>query len=67
MHTKNKCNAKEMIRATQAILHHYSSTEKRPKHDFCPTGSDSWCSYQRDLANGTNIHKVIKNPFSPAL
>ena len=64
---KNKGNAKEMAKATQAILHHYSSSETNLKHDFCPTGSDSWCSYQRDLANGTNLHKPIKNPFSPAI
>ena len=56
-----------MAKATQAILHHYSSTETNLKHKFCPTGSDSWCSYQRDLANGTNLHKPIKNPFPPAI
>ena len=55
-----------MAKATQAILHHYSSIETNLKHKFCPTGSDSWCSYQRDLANGTNLHKPIKNPFPPA-
>lgn len=42
----NKGNAKEMSKATKAILQHYSSTVDRPRHDDCPAGPYSWCSYQ---------------------
>jgi len=63
----NKSNAKEMAKATKAILKHYSSTEEEPKHEDCPAGSVSWCSYQRDIADGTNLHKPIENPFPEAV
>ena len=63
----NKGNAKEMAKATHAILKHYSSTLEEPKHNDCPSGPTSWCSFQRDRANGTNCHKPIKNPLPDAV
>ena len=63
----NRGDAKEMARSTRAILKHYSSTVEEPKHDDCPAGASSWCSFQRDIANGTDLHKPIKNPFSDAV
>ena len=33
-----------------------SSTADKPKHEDCPEGSTSWCSYQRDIASGTQEH-----------
>lgn len=62
---QHKGNAK--AKATKAILFHYASTVENPQHDFCPVGSDSWCSYQRDITNNTTLHKPIKNPFPPAI
>lgn len=56
-----------MARSTRAILKHYSSTVEEPKHNDCPAGTSSWCSFQRDIANGTNLHKPIKNPLSDAV
>ena len=56
-----------MFRATHAILKHFSSTPEEPKHNDCPTSPNSWCSYQHDQANGTNLHKPIKNPFPDAV
>ncbi|CAH3176988.1 unnamed protein product, partial [Porites lobata] len=56
-----------MARSTRAILKHYSSTVEEPKHDDCPAGASSWSSFQRDIANGTNLHKPIKNPLSDAV
>lgn len=53
-----------MSQATMAILDHYSCNTK---HKNCPTGKDSWCSFQRDKAMKTNLHKPIKNPFTPAI
>ena len=63
----NKGNAKAMAKATQAILKHYSSTTDEPKHDDCPAGDTSWCSYQRDQATGKSTHKEIKNPLPKAV
>lgn len=63
----NKGNAKAMARATQAILKHYSSSIENPRHEDCPEGPSSWCSYQRDVANGTTLHKPIKNPLPDAV
>lgn len=64
---ENKGDAKAMSKATHAILKHYSSTPEEPRHDDCPKGSSSWCTYQKDMANGTNLHKPIKNPLCPAI
>ena len=46
---------------------HYSSTSEKPQHNYCQKGKESWCSYQRDLVNGTKLHKPIKNPLCPAI
>ena len=54
----NKGNVKKMSKEIWAILHHYSSTVEKPRHSNCPTGSFSWCSYQRDIANGTNSYNL---------
>jgi hypothetical protein len=64
---QNKGDSKAMAKATKAIMYHYASTEGNPQHTFCPVGRDSWCSYQRDVANNTKLHKPIKNPFTPAI
>ena len=56
-----------MSRGVWAILDHYSSTIENPRHSNCPAGESSWCSYQRDLALGTNNHRPIKNPLRPAV
>ena len=64
---QNKGDSKAMAKATKAIMYHYASTEDNPQHTFCPVGRDSWCSYQRDVANNTKLHKPIKNPFTPAI
>ena len=31
-----------------------SSSKENSYHNYCPSGKDSWCVYQRDKANGTN-------------
>lgn len=63
----NKGNAKAMARATQAILKHYSSSIENPRHEDCPEGPSSWCSYQHDVANGTTLHKPTKSPLPDAV
>ena len=63
---KNKGNAENVSRATHAILKYYSSIAEHSKHYDCPEAAKSWCSYQRDIALGTNNHKCIQNPLLPA-
>ena len=46
-----------MKKAIHASLMHCASTEERPLHDHCPTGSASWCRYQQDKANQTKLYK----------
>ena len=63
---RNNGNPNAMSKQVWAILNHYSSTPERPNHGDCPTGRDSWCSYNRDAATGESTHRPIKNPLLPA-
>ena len=63
----NRGNTEAMSKATWAILDHYSSTTDKPMHENCPTGKDSWCSYNRDKTTGMTTHKPIKNPLREAV
>ena len=63
----NKGNPEAMSKAVKASLKHYCSTREKPQHDDCPPGPKSWCSYQRDLANGTTEHREIKDPIPEAI
>ena len=53
----NVGNLAGMKKAIHASLMHFASTEQRPLHDHCPTGSASWCRYQQDMANQTKLYK----------
>ena len=47
-----------MVKATRASLFHVSSSKNNNFHyPNCPTGSNSWCKYNADKANGTNTYK----------
>ena len=63
----NKNDAAGMSKATWAILNHYSSTVEHPKHEDCPDGENSWCSYKRDQSTGRSTHQPTKSPFSDAM
>ena len=52
------------MNAVWAILKHYSEIAD---HSLCPPGKDSWCSYQKDIENGTSLHLPIKNALRPAV
>lgn len=47
---RNKGNVANMKKDIYAILKHCSSTDKNLKHTSCPTGSKSWCFYNRAIA-----------------
>ena len=63
----NVDDGKAISRCTWAILHHYSSTYDEPKHDGCPVGETSWCSFQCDKDTGQSLHKPVKYLFTPAI
>ncbi|GFO17366.1 hypothetical protein PoB_004387100 [Plakobranchus ocellatus] len=41
-----------MKTAIQASLHHCFSTDATLRHDFCPSGPDSWCFFKSAQAKG---------------
>ena len=53
----NKENSKEMSKATQAILKHYSGSLENPQHEDCREGE----SCNRHRATCQNTHEPIKN------
>ena len=63
----NRGDAKAMSRATHAILKHYSSTPDQPRHEDCPVGKNSWCSFNRDKATGEKTHLPVKDPLPEAV
>lgn len=45
----NSNNLSGMRKAVWAIWNHKASTDENPRHQFCPEGSESWCTYQKAL------------------
>ena len=43
----NSHDLKAMKNAVLATLHHCASTDAKPLHHRCPSGSDSWCFHKR--------------------
>ncbi|KAK8784549.1 hypothetical protein V5799_009084, partial [Amblyomma americanum] len=41
-----------MKKAVEATLLHMTSTDDVPNHSKCPECADSWCKFNRALANG---------------
>ena len=60
----NKGNSEAMSKATMAILDYYTEDTL---HDHCPPSKGSWCSFQRDVATGSSLHKPIKKPLPDAV
>ena len=53
----NKGDLANMKRDIVASLYHVASTDAKPQHQHCPSGENSWCGYQRDVANKTSTYK----------
>lgn len=62
---KNKDNVDGMKSSILATLHHCVSTDENPRHFKCPTGTESWCFYNRALANGKTPGPHKKNLKTP--
>ena len=51
----NVGSVENMCRATWASLCHRSSTDDYPRHQFCPTGKESWCKWQQQAAGKPDV------------
>ncbi|GFU35528.1 uncharacterized protein TNCV_3852711 [Trichonephila clavipes] len=49
----NVGNLTAMQQNVIAALYHCASSDKKPIHGQCPIGKESWCYFQRGVANGT--------------
>ncbi|KAM7293084.1 hypothetical protein ISCGN_026214 [Ixodes scapularis] len=58
----NSNNVPGMKRAVEATLLHMTSTDSAPDHRKCPDGAESWCKFNRALANGV-CPPARKNPL----
>lgn len=65
---KRKVNTtpEEMKNEVMSSFYHCSSTDTDLKHDLCPLSNDSWCFYQKAIANGEKppSHKTMKVHFT---
>ena len=52
-----------MKTAIWTTLKHKSLTDINPRHDSCPPGDDSWCTWQKAKAQG----KLAEYSHKPAL
>lgn len=50
---RNCDSIEKMKESIWATLEHKLSTDDEPRHDKCPTGEDSWCSWQKAKAIDT--------------
>lgn len=48
-----------------ATLHHCSSTDEKPRHTKCPSDEQSWCFYNRAIANGEVPGSHVDNIKTP--
>jgi hypothetical protein len=55
---QNKGDLEGMRSSATGSLFHVASSKKNNWHyPHCPTGKDSWCRHNRDIANGTTEYK----------
>ncbi|KYN06232.1 hypothetical protein ALC62_02824, partial [Cyphomyrmex costatus] len=60
---RNHDSIEKMRNEIYATLDHKLSTDDKPKHDKCPRGENSWCSWQKAQATGNSNYKH-KPPLS---
>lgn len=69
---RNVNNAKDMKKAIMATFYHMISTDENPRHENCPTGSDSWCQWQQAASLGNEpephpkpLHPDVQKELQP--
>ena len=60
---ENVTTVKAMSDAILASFFHIASSKGKTFHTYCEKSSTSWCQYQRDIVNGTNLH--VEGPGLP--
>ncbi|KMQ83416.1 hypothetical protein RF55_20114 [Lasius niger] len=65
-------SVQNMKNAIWATFYHYSSTDTHPQHSKCPSGSNSWCSWQRastsdELASFKHDYKALPKDVLDAI
>ncbi|XP_046737741.1 uncharacterized protein LOC124406385 [Diprion similis] len=58
---RHSASVHDMHEAIWATFDHYSSTDANPHHERCPTGEESWCSYQRAQAR----NEAFQHDYKP--
>ncbi|GBN36177.1 hypothetical protein AVEN_170755-1 [Araneus ventricosus] len=48
----NSKSVDEMSKSIWAIYFHKLSTDAKPQHGLCPTGSESWCGFNKSIVSG---------------
>lgn len=63
---QSSSTVEELRKDIMATFYHCTSTDDEPRHMDCPPGSDSWCFYQRAIANNETprSHKDMKVKFT---
>lgn len=64
---RNHDSIENMRRDIFATLFHKISTDKKPRHENCPVGKDSWCSWQKAKACGELKSYEHKPPMDKAV
>lgn len=60
---RNCDSIEKMYNAIWATYYHYCSSDQKPQHDNCPSGPDSWCSWQRAAA--ANEVSTFEHDYEP--
>lgn len=63
----NSQSVEDMTEAIWAIWHHKCSTDRKPQHRLCPSGKDSWCRYNKAVADDTVAQFKHKNSLPQAV
>lgn len=58
---RNSGSLEDMKKAVWATFYHKCFTDASPKHQYCPEGEDSWCSWQQANPKGT-LNDYTHNP-----
>ena len=56
----NLSTVENMANAIWASFFHVASSEENNFHSYCAKSAASWCQYQRDQVNKTNLYKPGK-------
>lgn len=63
----NVHSIQDMKKAIKATLDHLTSTDTNPKHENCPSGSESWCKWCIAEAVGKTQEYEHLPPLNPAI